>query len=74
MAGGFEISYRGSRPVRVSATLTTPDATIDEVDKLCAQYRISGLPVVDDAGRLVGINTDRDVGFVSGFEQPAHPG
>ena len=31
---------------------TTPDATIDEVDKLCAQYRISGLPVIDDAGTL----------------------
>ncbi len=27
---------------------TTPDATVDEVDALCAQYRISGLPVVDD--------------------------
>ena len=29
---------------------TTPDATIDEVDALCAQYRISGLPVIDDDG------------------------
>ena len=26
---------------------TTPEATIEEVDALCAQYRISGLPVVD---------------------------
>ena len=33
---------------------TTPDATIDEVDALCGQYRISGLPVVDEDGRLVG--------------------
>nr|WP_206693956.1 IMP dehydrogenase [Microbacterium lacticum] len=48
---------------------TTPDATIDEVDKLCAQYRISGLPVIDDAGTLVGIITNRDMRFVSGFER-----
>ncbi|MFT4228963.1 MAG: IMP dehydrogenase [Microbacterium sp.] len=48
---------------------TTPDATIDEVDALCAQYRISGLPVVDDDGRLLGIITNRDMRFVSGFER-----
>ena len=48
---------------------TTPDATIEEVDALCAQYRISGLPVVDPDGRLVGIITNRDMRFVSGFER-----
>ncbi|GAA1469992.1 IMP dehydrogenase [Microbacterium thalassium] len=48
---------------------TTPDATIEEVDGLCAQYRISGLPVIDEDGRLVGIVTNRDMRFVSGFER-----
>jgi IMP dehydrogenase len=48
---------------------TTPDATIDEVDALCATYRISGLPVVDPDGRLVGIITNRDMRFVSNFER-----
>ncbi|MFJ2368956.1 IMP dehydrogenase [Microbacterium sp. NPDC087665] len=48
---------------------TTPDATVEEVDALCAQYRISGLPVIDDDGRLVGIITNRDMRFVSGFER-----
>jgi len=48
---------------------TTPEATIEEVDGLCAQYRISGLPVVDAEGRLVGIVTNRDMRFVSGFER-----
>src|SRR5829696_3263807 len=33
---------------------TTPDATLAEVDALCARYRISGLPVVDRDNRLVG--------------------
>jgi IMP dehydrogenase len=48
---------------------TSPDATIEEVNDLCATYRISGLPVVDDDGRLVGIVTNRDMRFVSGFER-----
>lgn len=48
---------------------TSPDATVEEVDALCAKYRISGLPVVDPDGRLVGIITNRDMRFVSGFER-----
>ncbi|MGF6823929.1 IMP dehydrogenase [Microbacterium sp. ZKA21] len=48
---------------------TTPDATVEEVDALCAKYRISGLPVVDPDGKLVGIITNRDMRFVSGFER-----
>lgn len=48
---------------------TTADATIAEVDRLCALYRISGLPVVDEDRRLVGIVTNRDIRFVSGFER-----
>ena len=49
---------------------TSPDATVEEVDEMCAKYRISGLPVVDDSGHLVGIITNRDMRFVSGFERP----
>src|SRR5690554_196983 len=30
---------------------TTPEATVEEVDEMCARYRISGLPVVDPEGR-----------------------
>jgi IMP dehydrogenase len=48
---------------------TTADATVEEVDNLCAKYRISGLPVIDDDGKLVGIITNRDMRFVSGFER-----
>ena len=47
---------------------TTPDATVAEVDALCGQFRVSGLPVVEGDGRLVGIITNRDMRFVSRFE------
>ncbi|MDI3314726.1 MAG: IMP dehydrogenase [Mycobacterium sp.] len=40
-----------------------PDDTLAHVDALCARFRISGLPVVDDSGTLVGIITNRDMRF-----------
>ena len=40
-----------------------PDATIAEVDELCARYRISGLPVISPDGLLLGIITNRDIRF-----------
>jgi IMP dehydrogenase len=43
---------------------TTPLATIQEVDDLCRNYRVSGLPVIDEDGILVGIVTNRDMRFV----------
>ncbi|MDO5712456.1 MAG: IMP dehydrogenase [Micrococcales bacterium] len=42
-----------------------PDASLRQVDELCAQFRISGLPVVDDEERLLGIITNRDLRFES---------
>jgi IMP dehydrogenase len=48
---------------------TTPDATVAEVDALCGQFRVSGLPVVEGDGKLVGIITNRDMRFVSQFEK-----
>ena len=41
----------------------SPDNTLAEVDAMCARFRISGLPVVDDTGALVGIITNRDMRF-----------
>jgi len=40
-----------------------PGATIAEVEVLCARYRISGVPVTDDDGILLGIVTNRDIRF-----------
>lgn len=40
-----------------------PDNTLAEVDALCARFHISGLPVVDEDGQLVGIITNRDMRF-----------
>jgi IMP dehydrogenase len=42
-----------------------PEATIADVDRLCAHYRISGVPVTSDDGILLGIVTNRDIRFES---------
>ncbi|HSU71866.1 MAG TPA: IMP dehydrogenase, partial [Micrococcaceae bacterium] len=41
-----------------------PDATLAQLDDLCARFSVSGLPVVDDGGRLLGIVTNRDTVFI----------
>ncbi len=42
-----------------------PDATLADVERLCAHYRISGVPVTSDDGKLLGIVTNRDIRFES---------
>src|SRR6201992_2583238 len=42
-----------------------PDATLEDVERLCAHYRISGVPVTSDDGKLLGIVTNRDIRFES---------
>src|SRR6266498_2844967 len=46
-----------------------PEASIGEADAMCAHYRISGVPVVDNAGVLVGIVTNRDMRFENDFSR-----
>jgi IMP dehydrogenase len=48
----------------VSAPVTCgPDASIADADALMAHYRISGVPVTDPTGVLLGIVTNRDIRF-----------
>src|SRR5690348_9300818 len=47
-----------SNPVTIG-----PDATLEDLDRLCGEYRVSGLPVVDTDNRLLGIITNRDLRF-----------
>ncbi len=41
----------------------TRDASLAQADALMAEYRISGVPIVEEGGRLVGILTNRDLRF-----------
>ena len=48
-----------SNPVTIG-----PDATLEDLDRVCGEYRVSGLPVVDAERHLLGIITNRDLRFV----------
>ncbi len=41
-----------------------PKATLEDLDVLCGEYRVSGLPVVDEGDLLIGMVTNRDLRFV----------
>jgi IMP dehydrogenase len=47
-----------------------PDATLREANALMMRFKISGVPIVDGDGRLVGIITNRDLQFERNFDQP----
>src|SRR6476660_779700 len=47
-----------------------PDRPVREALQVMERYKISGVPVVDEAGHLVGIITNRDLRFETRFEIP----
>ena len=61
---------RSENGVIVNPFSLTPDKLVSEADALMGKYRISGVPVVDKAGKLVGILTNRDLRFLSDFRTP----
>ena len=47
-----------------------PSMTVRDVIEITRQYKISGLPVIDKSGRVVGIVTNRDLRFETNLDQP----
>ncbi|HEU4763557.1 MAG TPA: IMP dehydrogenase [Gemmatimonadales bacterium] len=47
-----------------------PDRPLREAAQLMARFRISGVPIVDGQGRLIGIVTNRDLQFERNLDQP----
>lgn len=47
----------------------TPNMTVGQVVEITRQHRISGMPVVDKGGKVVGIVTNRDLRFESNLAQ-----
>ncbi len=49
-----------------------PDQKVAEALEIMARYRISGVPITDGTGRLVGILTNRDLRFEKNLDRPVH--
>ena len=54
----------------VNPITISPDATLGDARALMEANRISGIPVVEHSGKLVGILTNRDVRFADNPKQP----
>ena len=54
----------------VNPITIAPDAPLGAARALMGQHRISGIPVVEASGKLVGILTNRDVRFAENAQQP----
>ena len=46
-----------------------PDNFVYEADELMGKYKISGVPICDENGRLVGIITNRDLRFLPSYNR-----
>jgi IMP dehydrogenase len=62
-AGQVDLVKRSEAGMVTNPVTCSPENTLAEVDALSARYRISGAPVVDADGVLVGMVTNRDMRF-----------
>ncbi len=61
---------RSENGVIVNPFSLTADKLVAEADELMGKYRISGVPIVDNVGKLIGILTNRDLRFLTDFSTP----
>ncbi|KAE8126316.1 MULTISPECIES: IMP dehydrogenase [Bifidobacterium] len=64
-AAQVDVVKRSESGMITDPLTVNPDVTLADLDKLCARFHISGLPVVDREDRLVGIITNRDMRFIA---------
>ncbi len=64
-ASQVDVVKRSESGMITDPLTVNPEATLADLDKLCARFHISGLPVVDKENRLVGIITNRDMRFIA---------
>ncbi|HET8650597.1 MAG TPA: IMP dehydrogenase, partial [Gemmatimonadales bacterium] len=85
-AGGIGVIHKNMPPDRQAAEVDRvkrsesgmilnpitlgPDRPVREANALMRRFRISGVPIVDGQGRLLGIITNRDLQFEHNLDQP----
>ena len=69
-ASQVEVVKRSEAGMVTDPVTCSPDDTLADVDALCSRFRISGLPVTDGDGKLVGIITNRDMRFEMDHSRP----
>ena len=62
-AGEVQLVKRSQSGMITDPITLSPAATLGEAEAIMSRFHISGVPITDDDGRLVGILTNRDVRF-----------
>jgi IMP dehydrogenase len=63
---------RSEHGVIIDPFSLTPDHTIKDAVKIMEHYHISGVPITDDSGKLIGIITNRDIRFETDLRVTIH--
>lgn len=58
---------RSANGIILNPATLPPDATVEQARQLMDQYKVSGVPIVQSDGRLVGIVTRRDLRFLANW-------
>ncbi len=61
---------RSENGVIVNPFSLSAEHTLADADTLMGKYKISGVPITDETGKLVGILTNRDLRFETDFNRP----
>ncbi|HKM16956.1 MAG: IMP dehydrogenase [Firmicutes bacterium] len=69
-AGEVDKVKRSESGIIVDPIYLSPEHRISDALELMARYHISGVPIVDQDHRLVGILTNRDLKFEENYDQP----
>ncbi|NND62785.1 MAG: IMP dehydrogenase [Flavobacteriaceae bacterium] len=48
------------------------DATVGDAQNTMREYKIGGIPIIDDSGKLIGIVTNRDLRFEKNYSRPLY--
>jgi IMP dehydrogenase len=63
---------RSEHGVIIDPVYLSPDHTIRDAMEIMSRYRISGVPIVQNGGYLVGIITNRDIRFEQNYDRPIY--
>ncbi len=71
-ADQVDMVKRSENGVITNPFFLSPTHTLRDADEIMGKFRISGVPICDETGKLVGIITNRDMKFEENLERPIY--
>ncbi len=71
-ADQVDMVKRSENGVITNPFFLSPNHTLQDADDIMGKFRISGVPICDEGGKLVGIITNRDMKFEENLDRPIY--